>query len=59
MVTYDETSSIGRRYRRADEIGTPFCITVDFDSLKDKAITVRDRDSMKQKELKLMESVLT
>ena len=55
MVTYDETSSIGRRYRRADEIGTPFCITVDFDSLEDKAVTVRDRDSMKQKRVKIEE----
>lgn len=53
FVTYDETSSIGRRYRRADEIGTPFCITVDFDSLDDKAVTVRERDSMKQKRVKL------
>lgn len=55
IVTYDETSSIGRRYRRADEIGTPFCITVDFDSLKDKAVTVRDRDTMKQKRVKISE----
>ncbi len=45
---YDETQSIGRRYRRQDEIGTPYCVTVDFDSLEDKAVTVRDRDSMKQ-----------
>ncbi len=48
MCDYDETQSIGKRYRRQDEIGTPFCITVDFDTLKDKAITVRDRDTMKQ-----------
>jgi len=46
---YDETQSIGRRYRRQDEIGTPFCLTFDFDSLQDKAVTVRDRDSAKQK----------
>ncbi|OGQ17928.1 MAG: glycine--tRNA ligase [Deltaproteobacteria bacterium RIFCSPHIGHO2_02_FULL_40_11] len=45
---YDESGSIGRRYRRQDEIGTPLCVTVDFDSLEDKAVTVRDRDSMKQ-----------
>ncbi|TAL20722.1 glycine--tRNA ligase [Patescibacteria group bacterium] len=45
---YDETQSIGRRYRRQDEIGTPYCVTVDFDSLQDKKVTVRDRDSMKQ-----------
>lgn len=45
---YDETQSIGRRYRRQDEIGTPFCVTVDFDSLNDRAVTVRERDSMEQ-----------
>ncbi len=55
MVFYDETSSIGRRYRRADEIGTPFCVTVDFDSLEDKAVTIRDRDTMKQERVKLSE----
>ncbi len=48
MVEYDETQSIGRRYRRQDEIGTPFCVTFDFDSLDDAAVTVRDRDSMAQ-----------
>jgi glycyl-tRNA synthetase len=42
------TQSIGRRYRRQDEIGTPFAVTVDFDTLEDDAVTVRDRDSMKQ-----------
>jgi glycyl-tRNA synthetase len=47
-VDFDVTQSIGRRYRRQDEIGTPYCVTVDFDSLEDKKITVRDRDSMKQ-----------
>jgi glycyl-tRNA synthetase len=45
---YDETQSIGKRYRRQDEIGTPFCITVDFDSLQDQQVTVRERDSMQQ-----------
>ena len=45
---FDITQSIGKRYRRQDEIGTPYCVTVDFDSLEDKAVTVRDRDSMKQ-----------
>jgi glycyl-tRNA synthetase len=45
---YDETQSIGKRYRRQDEIGTPYCVTVDFDSLEDKAVTVRDRDTMEQ-----------
>ncbi|MEE9415680.1 MAG: glycine--tRNA ligase [Acidimicrobiales bacterium] len=48
MADYDETQAIGRRYRRQDEIGTPFCITVDFDTLEDRAVTVRDRDSMAQ-----------
>ena len=48
MVDYDETGSIGRRYRRQDEIGTPFCITVDFDTLEDNTVTIRDRDSMEQ-----------
>ncbi len=48
MVDYDETANIGKRYRRQDEIGTPYCVTVDFDSLEDKAVTVRDRDSMEQ-----------
>jgi len=48
VTQYDETGSIGKRYRRQDEIGTPFCITVDFDSLEDKQVTIRDRDSMQQ-----------
>jgi glycyl-tRNA synthetase len=48
MTQYDETQAIGRRYRRQDEIGTPFCVTVDFDSLEDKAVTIRERDSMGQ-----------
>ena len=48
MVELDITQSIGRRYRRQDEIGTPYCVTVDFDSLDDQAVTVRDRDSMAQ-----------
>lgn len=47
-VEYDDSGSIGKRYRRQDEIGTPFCLTVDFDSLKDEKITVRERDSMMQ-----------
>ena len=46
--TYDEAGSIGKRYRRQDEIGTPFCVTVDFDTLQDDTVTVRDRDSMEQ-----------
>ena len=48
MAEYDETQSIGRRYRRQDEIGTPWCVTVDFDSLEDRAVTVRDRDTTEQ-----------
>lgn len=46
---YDESQSIGKRYRRQDEIGTPFCVTIDFDTLKDNKVTVRNRDTMKQK----------
>ncbi|MEQ8718875.1 MAG: glycine--tRNA ligase [Acidimicrobiales bacterium] len=48
MCDYDETQNIGRRYRRQDELGTPYCVTVDFDTLEDRAVTVRDRDSMDQ-----------
>jgi glycyl-tRNA synthetase len=48
MTEYDETQSIGRRYRRQDEIGTPYCVTVDFETLDDRAVTVRDRDTMTQ-----------
>ncbi|HUV57859.1 MAG TPA: glycine--tRNA ligase [Acidimicrobiales bacterium] len=48
MCDYDVTQSIGRRYRRQDEVGTPFCITVDFDTLEDRAVTVRDRDTTEQ-----------
>ncbi len=48
MVQYDDTQSIGRRYRRQDEIGTPFCVTVDFQSLEDNQVTIRERDSMNQ-----------
>jgi glycyl-tRNA synthetase len=48
VCDYDETQSIGRRYRRQDEIGTPWCVTVDFDTLDDRAVTVRDRDSTVQ-----------
>jgi glycyl-tRNA synthetase len=48
MVQYDDAQSIGRRYRRQDEIGTPFCVTVDFESLEDKQVTIRERDSLRQ-----------
>ena len=50
---YDVSGSIGKRYRRQDEIGTPFCITVDFDTLEDNAVTIRDRDTMKQDRVSL------
>lgn len=50
---YDESGSVGRRYRRQDEVGTPWCVTVDFDSLKDETVTVRDRDTMKQERVKI------
>ena len=48
MVDYDDAGSIGKRYRRQDEIGTPFCITYDFESVEDGCVTVRDRDTMAQ-----------
>jgi glycyl-tRNA synthetase len=48
MCDYDETQSIGRRYRRQDEIGTPICVTIDFESLEDRAVTLRDRDTTEQ-----------
>ena len=50
---FDDASAIGRRYRRQDEIGTPFCVTVDFDTLTDQAVTVRERDSMKQERISI------
>ena len=55
MVDYDETGSIGKRYRRQDEIGTPMCVTVDFDTLEDGTVTVRDRDTMEQVRVALTE----
>ena len=48
MIQYDDTQAIGRRYRRQDEIGTPLCVTVDFDTVEDRAVTIRERDSMAQ-----------
>jgi len=53
MCQYDETASIGKRYRRQDEIGTPFCVTIDFESQKDQAVTVRDRDTMEQERISI------
>ena len=57
MSAYDETQAIGRRYRRQDEIGTPLCVTVDFDSLEDRQATIRDRDSMAQVRVPIAELV--
>jgi len=58
MCQYDETGSIGKRYRRQDEIGTPYCVTVDFETINDQAVTVRDRDTMKQERIKISELVV-
>ena len=55
FVEYDETQSIGKRYRRQDEIGTPYCVTVDFDTLTDQSVTVRDRDTMEQVRIPIAE----
>ena len=53
LIQYDDTQSIGRRYRRQDEIGTPYCVTIDFESLNDNSVTVRDRDTMKQERIEI------
>jgi glycyl-tRNA synthetase len=60
-VEFDDAQAIGRRYRRQDEIGTPFCVTVDFATLDDQAVTVRNRDTMAQQRVSLdqVESYLT
>ncbi len=55
MVDYDETQNIGKRYRRQDEIGTPLCVTVDFDSLEDGAVTIRERDTTEQERVSIAE----
>jgi glycyl-tRNA synthetase len=52
-IEFDDAGAIGRRYRRQDEIGTPFCVTVDFDSLEDNAVTIRERDTMSQERISL------
>ncbi|MGO2779161.1 His/Gly/Thr/Pro-type tRNA ligase C-terminal domain-containing protein, partial [Glutamicibacter arilaitensis] len=52
-IDFDDAGAIGRRYRRQDEIGTPFCITVDFDTLDDQAVTIRERDTMAQERVSL------
>jgi glycyl-tRNA synthetase len=55
VCEYDDHSNIGKRYRRQDEIGTPYCVTVDFDTMEDNSVTVRDRDTMKQERIKIEE----
>ena len=55
MCEYDEAGSIGKRYRREDEIGTPYCITVDFETENDDSVTIRDRDTMEQVRVKIDE----
>lgn len=55
MCTYDDAGSIGKRYRRQDEIGTPYCVTIDFDTLENGTVTVRDRDTMEQIRLPISE----
>lgn len=57
ICEYDDAGSIGKRYRRQDEIGTPLCITIDFDTLEDQAVTVRDRDTMEQVRLSVFDLV--
>ena len=52
-ISYDEKDAVGRRYRRQDALGTPFCVTVDHQSLEDKTVTIRDRDSMNQERISL------
>ena len=54
-TVYDETGTIGKRYRRQDQIGTPLCVTVDFDTLEDNTVTIRDRDTMEQIRLPISE----
>ena len=53
MCEFDDNGNVGKRYRRQDEIGTPYCVTIDFDTLEDNAVTVRDRDTMKQERVKI------
>jgi glycyl-tRNA synthetase len=57
ITQYDDAGAIGRRYRRQDEIGTPYCVTVDFDTLDDRAVTVRERDSMTQDRIPVVKLV--
>ena len=55
MCSYDDSGNIGKRYRREDEIGTPYCVTIDFDTLEDECVTIRDRDTMEQVRVKIDE----
>jgi glycyl-tRNA synthetase len=52
-VDFDDSGAIGRRYRRQDEVGTPFCITIDFETLEDNAVTIRERDTMAQERISI------
>jgi glycyl-tRNA synthetase len=52
---YDESGAIGKRYRRQDELGTPYCVTIDFDTLENDTVTLRDRDTMKQERVAISE----
>jgi glycyl-tRNA synthetase len=54
---YDDNGNIGKRYRRQDEIGTPYCITIDFDTLEDDTVTLRNRDTTKQERIKVTDIV--
>jgi glycyl-tRNA synthetase len=54
-VTYDDSGNIGRRYRRQDEVGTPYCVTVDYESLEEGTVTVRERDSTEQQRVAIDE----
>jgi glycyl-tRNA synthetase len=55
MCEFDDNGNVGKRYRRQDEIGTPYCVTIDFDTLETGEVTVRDRDTMKQDKVKVDE----
>ena len=53
ICQYDEKDAVGKRYRRQDAIGTPFCVTIDFDTLEDNTVTIRDRDTLEQERVKI------
>ena len=57
MTSYDETANIGKRYRRADVVGTPFCVTIDDETINNNTVTIRDRDTMEQVTIKIDEIV--